>query len=215
MAGFRILTVCTGNLHRSAFAAELLRAWTRWYLPEEAAREVDVASAGTHAAVGRPMDPVVRRMLAALIDAGEGHRARQLQDAHIAEADLVLTASRRHRDDVLARVPSAMRRTFTIREAGRIAAQVECAPPRDVTALTAAVDALADRRHQSAADLTADDIADPQGRGVEGFARMAVEELPALVALGGTLFNIPRPDADAYLAAATDPVTLGLVENER
>ncbi len=41
---------------------------------------------------------------------GTAHRARQLTDELIADADLVLAASHRHRDDLLKRVPSAMRR---------------------------------------------------------------------------------------------------------
>lgn len=204
MTGFRILTVCTGNVHRSALAAELLRTWAGWYRP---AADVTVTSAGTHAAVGAGMDAEVVTMIAALGGDGHDHRARQLADADIEAADLVLTAARSHRDDVLARVPSALRRTFTIREAGRIALLPGATPgePRD---LAASVDLLAEWRHRVASSRKDDDIADPQGRGVQGFERMAKEELPPLARLGGVLFGMPRPDLDAYLAAAADPAAL-------
>ena len=211
MAEFRVLTVCTGNVHRSAFAAEMLRTWADWYLPAAVARDVTVTSAGTRAAAGGPMDPRLLAMLARLGSDGSAHQARQIRDSTINAADLVLTATRSHRDAVLSRVPSAMRRTFTIREAGRIADVIAPVTRHDIHMLRSLVAALADRRHevfQLAGED--DDIADPEGQGEQAFARMVRAELPALVSFAVPVFGMPMADAEAYLAAINDPEVLGI-----
>jgi protein-tyrosine-phosphatase len=97
MADFRILAVCTGNVHRSAFAAVMLREWSGWYLTSDVSARISVSSAGTRAASGAPMDAGVLAIVAALGGDGHDHRAAQLSDASIESSDLVLTATRRHR----------------------------------------------------------------------------------------------------------------------
>ena len=207
MTRFRILTVCTGNVHRSPLAAAMLDRWASWYLPASVAAEVSVSSAGTRAAVGVPMGTYPRAIAEALGGTGEGHRATQLTDEDIAQADLVLAASRTQRDIVLARVPSALRRTFTFREAGRTAELVEPVPAADVGDLRRTVALLTDRR-RGATDPDDDDVIDPHGLGVDGYARMAAEQVPALAALAVTLFGMPRGDLEAYREAASDPALL-------
>src|SRR6478609_5948740 len=122
VTGFSILTVCTGNIHRSPLAAALLGTWAGWYLPPSLAPHVGVRSAGFAAPVGAPMGSHVQTVARALGADGSAHTASQITDGLIAGSNLVLVASRRQRDEVLARVPSALRMTFTMREAGRIAA---------------------------------------------------------------------------------------------
>ena len=146
MAEFRILVVCTGNVHRSAFAAAMLREWSGWYLSPQVSPHVEVASAGTRAPARAPMDPAVLAIVAALGGDGQGHRAVQLSDDDITSADLVLVATRKHRDAVLSRVPLALRRTFTIREAGRIAELLESVRPSRIEELRTVVATLAARR---------------------------------------------------------------------
>ena len=202
MSEFRVLVVCTGNVHRSAFAAALLREWGQWYLPEPLASQFVVRSAGTQAAVGASMDLPVRTVVAELIGTEAKHRATQLEDGVAASSDFILVASRRHRDAVLERVPSALRRTFTIREAGRIAGILEPGgPPRDIEGLRSVVGAMADRRAE-VLDSSSDDIADPEGGGEDAFVRMAAEELPPLVSLARVMLGMPRGDGLAYLDAA-------------
>ena len=210
MADFRILVVCTGNVHRSAFAAAMLTRWAQWYLPEDVASHVVVRSAGTRAATGAAMDAAVLAIVAALGGDGAGHRAAQISDDEIASADLVLVAARRHRDVVLARVPAALRRTFTIREAGRIADLLEPAHRPRLDQLRSAVTALGDRRVEVIGDPRDDDIADPEGNGDQAFRRMVAEELPPLVALARALVGMPAGDAAAYLDATADPGAHGI-----
>ena len=210
MSAFRILAVCTGNVHRSAFAATMLREWSGWYLSGQTAPHVEVASAGTRAVAGAPMDSALLAMVAALGADGQGHHAAQLSDEDIASADLVLVATRGHRDAVLSRVPSALHRTFTIREAGRIAQLLEPVRHPRTDELRTVVAALADRRVEVADGSAEDDIADPEGGGEDAFRRMAREELPPLVALARILFGMPEGDVAAYAEAAADPLAYGI-----
>lgn len=116
---FRVLFVCTANICRSPMAEGLVReAVRRSSRPD--ADEVVGESAGVAAREGAPMEP---RAVTALRDAGGdpgGFRARALRPAMVLDADLVLTASRDHRAEVLAQEPSAMGRTFTMLEFARL-----------------------------------------------------------------------------------------------
>lgn len=205
---FTILTVCTGNIHRSPLAAVLLQTWAQWYLPAPASAEVRVRSAGFAAPVGAPMGRRVQLIARALGADGSTHAATRLTDELLVDADLVLTASRRQRDEVLSRVPAALRRTFTIREAGRIAGALDDARrPGSVRDMADVVGLLADRRGV-VADPDVDDILDPQGLDDAAYRQMAQEEIAALATLAHVLLGMPRGDVDAYLAAAEDPAAL-------
>ena len=84
-----VLVVCTGNVCRSPYVHRLLVA--------ELGAGVRVASAGTGALEGYPMD---RRAAERLRRAGgdpEGFVARQVDEEILDGADLVLTATRAHR----------------------------------------------------------------------------------------------------------------------
>ncbi len=203
---FTVLTVCTGNIHRSALADALLRQWAAWYLPAEVAAQVHVHSAGFAAPVGAPMGEDARHIAAQLGGDGSGHTATQITDALIRDADLVVTASCRQRDEALSRVPAALRRTFTMREAGRAAASLPARPrPQTVADLRHTVHLLAD--HRSAAPGE-DDVIDPQGHGRDAYLQMIGEEVPALAHLGRALFGMSEPDVLAYAQAAATPETL-------
>jgi len=88
----------------------------------------------------------------------------RVTDGLIAGSNLVLVASRRQRDEVLARVPSTLRMTFTMREAGRIAAGLPDGDRPEVARdLVDTVARMADHRGDHV-DAAADDVIDPQGR---------------------------------------------------
>ena len=205
--GFALVTLCTGNVHRSALAAALLRQWAGWYLDRDLAEAVSVDSAGFAAPAGAPMGDHVLAILRALGADGSTHRAAQVEDSLLAGADLVLVASRRQLEKVLNRTPSALRKTFTIREAGRIAEGLEAAAPASPQDLRRVVQRLADLR-AGAARATDDDIIDPQGLGEAAYLQMVQEEVGALARLASPLFGMPRADMEAYLAAADDPSAL-------
>jgi protein-tyrosine phosphatase len=207
-ADFSILTVCTGNIHRSPLAAVLLDTWSGWYLPAPVAEHVHVRSAGFAPPAGAPMGAEVLAVARTLGADGSRHVASRITDELIAASDLVLVASRRQRDEVLARVPSALRVTFTMREAGRIAAGLETPSRRGTVAdLVNTVAVMADHRGDHA-DATGEDVTDPQGRELAAYAQMTREEVVPLANLAAVLFGMPDADVRAYAAAVEDAATL-------
>ena len=166
---FSILLVCTGNICRSALAERLGRAVLDEAL-DRAAADIRVTSAGTRAVVGSAMHPHSALVLAGYGAEPGDFRARQLTEAHPAEADLILTMTRAHRSDVLAVAPRALVRTFTLREAAALLAVVgddaEFAGEAFVDRARGLVAALAAARsrRQGSAD---DDVRDPIGHPVE------------------------------------------------
>ena len=178
-----VLVVCTGNISRSPMTELLLQAST------DPRAELAVSSAGVHALVGQPMD---RGAAAALGEQGfdpTRHRARQFEPAMATEADLILTAERYHLELVLQQVPTAMRRTFMIKEFARIAPYLRPGTPRQVIAQAAVVRGLAPRPKNP----TADDVADPHGQPLSVNRATAAELSKAVQAIVGALGIAKRP----------------------
>src|SRR5688572_31723856 len=92
----RILTVCTGNICRSPYAALLLREGLQWARPGA----FEVTSAGTHALVGRPMDEGSAALLAAKGLTDDDFRARLLTHQLVRDQALVLVMASEHKDVV-------------------------------------------------------------------------------------------------------------------
>jgi protein-tyrosine phosphatase len=183
---FRILTVCTGNVCRSPMAERLLRAGLRNRCGGQA-DDVEVSSAGTGALVGEAMTAQTRALVDRLGAESGAHTARALAEDLVERADLVLALTRRHRSAVVTLHPRATRRTFTLREAARLAALVEPgelpdAPPAE--RLRALVPLLGAKRGLVAVDDPAvDDVADPFRRSDEVYEQMAAELAPAVTVL--------------------------------
>ncbi|GAA3635311.1 low molecular weight phosphatase family protein [Microbacterium awajiense] len=198
---FRIVTVCTGNIHRSALAAALLRRWADWYLPDAVARHVEVGSVGTSAPVGEPAGVEITAIAASLGADVSDHLARKLDDHAVLGTDLVLTATRRHREAVIAAAPSTLRTTFTIREIGRVAEHVDAPSITGIEDLRRRVATLSDAREVAEPRPDLDDVVDPDGREPEVYVQMVQQQVAPLVHLAHALFGMPRPDVRAYLEA--------------
>lgn len=121
----RVLVVCTANICRSPATAELLR--------REFANPslVDVSSAGVAALPGAAACGVSTDLVRALPVAGaqppDGappHSARLVTAQFLLDADLVLALDRTHRAALAQLAPATRGRTFTLRQAARLAAQV-------------------------------------------------------------------------------------------
>lgn len=128
-----ILVICTGNICRSPLVERVLRMslGERW-----GSGAPDVRSAGTHGLEGSPMDERSARILADLGGSSEGFVARRLTPAMVAEADLVLGATREHRGQAVRMHPRALRRAFTVRELADIVSRLpEGELPRAATAI--------------------------------------------------------------------------------
>lgn len=152
----RILVVCTANVCRSPVIEAMLG--------QRLGPGFTVTSAGVRAPAGRPIDPDSAEQLRRRGFEVPQHAARQLTRELVAESDLVLTATRAHRADVLDLEPRALRRTFTALE---LAGLVEGAEADGLAALVA--DAAA-RRSQGPADV---DLVDPIGRSEQVHAEVA------------------------------------------
>lgn len=179
---FTVLVVCTGNISRSPMAELLIR---------DAAgknRDLTVSSAGVHALVGQPMDAGAAAAMRELGLNPADHRARQFEPAMAATADLILTAERYHQEVVLEQVPSALRRTFTIREFVRLAEHLRPGSPEQVVAHASVVRGLAPRPK----DPHGDDIADPHGQPVEMSRATAAELRRAVDVILGALGPAPK-----------------------
>src|SRR5690606_35172732 len=124
----RILVVCTANVCRSPVMEAMLAHRL------DPAR-FEVSGAGVLAPVGRPIDADSAEQLRSRGVPVPERTARQLTRYIVAEADLVLTATRSHRAEVLDLDPRALRRTFTIVEFADLAAKVEAT---DLAGLVAA-----------------------------------------------------------------------------
>jgi protein-tyrosine phosphatase len=177
-AATRVLTVCTGNHARSPFMEYLLGS----VLASTGAFEV--RSAGTQALVGECMADDSRRLLEERGIDSSAFRARAITSAMIAEAHLVVTASREHVDDVVEMQPNALSRSFTLLELATIA---RAAPAATRFGTSFVTHAARNRPTYRPSELEASDIADPFGRGGAAFDAMAAVAVPAIRAVAAHL----------------------------
>ncbi|HVE98710.1 MAG TPA: protein tyrosine phosphatase [Mycobacteriales bacterium] len=181
--GFDLLTVCTGNICRSPMAERMAAAELARGLPPEQGARFRVHSAGTHGLDGWEVNPPAGARLAALGIGYDDFRARRLAESMVAEADLVLAATREHRSAAITLVPRAAARTFTLREFDRLVRLVDVAdlPTGDpVERARALVAAAARQRGMVWVPPEEDDIADPYGRADAHFDACAREIADAL-----------------------------------
>ncbi|MGN6129389.1 MAG: hypothetical protein ACTHOK_03520 [Nocardioidaceae bacterium] len=166
----RVLFVCTANICRSAYA-DLL---SRHLLGGGAG--VEVASAGTRAVEGEPVDEEMAALLRARGIDPTTHRSRRLSLRTVGEHDLVVTAEVAHRSFILDDRPAVFRRLFTLGQLDRTLDGL----PDDLP------DDLRGRELIAAAGQAAvpadpdDDVHDPYRRGPEA-ARTAAAHIEALV----------------------------------
>lgn len=179
----RVLVVCTGNVCRSPYIERRLAQML-------AGTGVEVSSAGTRALVGAPIEPGSVEALGAVEAHAAGFAARQVTTALLQDADLVVTATQRHRHEVVSLLPRALRRTFSLGEladllrdadVGVEMAALEVHPPAGSglsdASWAARLAALAWSRRGRSTIRQPDesDIPDPYGRGSAAYALMSHE----------------------------------------
>ncbi|NGO67426.1 protein-tyrosine-phosphatase [Streptomyces boncukensis] len=180
---FRILHVSTGNVCRSPITERLTRHALAARLGGVRIGGLVVESAGTWGHEGAPMEENAVAVLREHGADSDGFRGRELLDEHVIRADLVLTATRDHRAQVISMGHSAGLRTFTLKEFTRLVRAIDPAtlpPPRtaeDVVerarALVQAAAAL--RGWLLAPSQEADEIYDPYGAPIPYFRSVGDE----------------------------------------
>ena len=105
-----VMTVCIGNICRSPMAEGLLAAG----LPH-----LRVMSAGTGALVGKPADPMARRLMDARGIDISGHLAQQVSQMLCRQADLILVMDTEQRRFLEATYPFVRGKVFRIAEAAK------------------------------------------------------------------------------------------------
>lgn len=194
-----VLIVCQANLCRSPMAEYLARELLVQRLGGDGAG-VPISSAGTHAAPGYPMHPHAARLTAERGTDPESFRSRPLHAEQLRVAGLILTATRAQRAACVALAPSALRRTFTLRQFARLAsAAVDQGwpapdgqrPPAQRLATAVAAASRARAGLQPPAQPNEEDLTDPVGQPIEEFRRCvrdierALQPTIGLIAVSG------------------------------
>lgn len=174
---FGVLTVCTGNIARSPLTQQLLLSKL-----QGAPGQFSVASAGTAAVVGSPMTRQAAALSLRLGSGSTDHVARAVTSEIIDSVDLVLTATRAHRSDIVALLPRASRYTFTVRQFARLLDSL------DASILALADESIAERARRLVAEAAAqrgflpplaqasdDDVEDPFRLSDEVYDRVGVQ----------------------------------------
>ncbi|MFE5852237.1 MULTISPECIES: arsenate reductase/protein-tyrosine-phosphatase family protein [unclassified Streptomyces] len=203
---FRILHVSTGNVCRSPITERLTRhalsdrLGDRVHIPATGAPigGLIVESAGTWGHEGAPMEANAEVVLADFGADSTGFTGRELLDEHVIRADLVLTATRDHRAQVISMGHSAGLRTFTLKEFTRLVRAIDpttLPDPKDegvverARALVRAAAAL--RGWLLAPTPDADEVYDPYGAPITFFRSIGDEINQALDPVLTALTGIP------------------------
>ena len=151
-----LLVLCTGNAARSVMAGVMLEA---------GGTALRVVTAGTHVVENQPMSRRTRDALATLGLDAASHRSRQLSQADLDGADLVVAMAAEHVRYIRRRHPEAAGRTATV----RFLADRLPPGPGPLGARVRSMDlAAADPAEQG-------DVADPSGGDEDVYAACAAE----------------------------------------
>ncbi|MFX4291748.1 protein-tyrosine-phosphatase [Streptomyces bohaiensis] len=194
---FRILHVSTGNVCRSPITERLTRLAVVERLGSDAGLVVE--SAGTWGHVGAPMEAHAAQVLDEFGADTAGFTGRELLDEHVIRADLVLTATRDHRAQVISMGHSAGLRTFTLKEFTRLVRVIDMGKLPDARepgglvirarALSRAAAAL--RGWLAAPTAEADEVQDPYGAPIPYFRSVGEEIRSALDPVVTAITGVP------------------------
>jgi low molecular weight protein-tyrosine phosphatase len=186
-----ILVVCTGNICRSPYMQFMLAA----AFDREGIDDFEITSAGTHAVPRSGVAPHMAALLRAEGADVDDFSTRQLTPAMVARADIVLTAERSHRKEVVMLDPRALRRTFTLLQFGRLlptatAAGRHRAEDSARTRLQTLIERCAAARGTAGPGGAGDDVTDPWGLAPDAYRHSADQMRPALTMVANAL--VPR-----------------------
>lgn len=167
-----VLFVCTGNICRSALGERLLARKL-----SSLNTALSLSSAGTHALLGGAVPQEIIDFAASKNTNFAGHNPQDLTAAKIDSADLILTAERSHRSEVVSLSPRASAKTFTIKQFARLcdefdsyvqSGEISLAEPISPADL---ISEIADFRSIASPidEAASDDVADPYRRSQEAY----------------------------------------------
>jgi protein-tyrosine phosphatase len=196
---FRILYVSTGNVCRSPITERLTRLGLSERLGGQQRPGLVVESAGTWGHEGAPMEAHAAQVLAEYGADPGGFLGRELLDDHVIHADLVLTATRDHRAQVISMGHSAGLRTFTLKEFTRLVRAIDAATLPAATSPEALIEraralaraAAALRGWLTAPSVEADEVPDPYGSPIPYFRSIGEEIRTALDPVITALTGVP------------------------
>ncbi len=110
----KIIFVCTGNTCRSSMAEALAKNILEEL--DSGELEIEITSAGTTALPGAPAADNAVKVLSSMGIDLEGHSASLLTPQDVEGADLVLTMTGVHREQVRSMVPQCRDKVFTLAE---------------------------------------------------------------------------------------------------
>jgi protein-tyrosine phosphatase len=142
-------------------------------------KQFEVASAGVQGWDREPMDTMAAMELMRLGHTPGKFRSHAIDSYLVDSADLILTATKSHRSEVLAMNPKALRRTFTLVEFAALCEKVDGASPVEMVAEAAR------QRSLAPADV---DIGDPYRRSPE-VHRQTADQIDAAVRRVSTRLN--------------------------
>lgn len=108
-----IMFICTGNICRSAMAHYLLKK----RLKDLKIENVNVYSCGVHAYNGEESTWEAKYIMKKYYDVNlENHKATNIRNSNIKGMDLILCATKYHKEDVLELYPELKGKVFTMKE---------------------------------------------------------------------------------------------------
>jgi len=114
-----LLVICVGNICRSPMAEAMFRQRVQ-------APGVQISSAGIHAMLCAPMDPLAREVLKTHQVPAHRHEARQVDRQMLREAELILLMEQAQIQSILKLAPEARGKVFLI---GKWQHELEIADP--------------------------------------------------------------------------------------
>lgn len=183
-----IAFVCTGNICRSAFAHHALELELQQRLDSQ---PFGVTSAGLRALIGSPMESQMAAEFQRLYSTAPIHRAQQIDDTFVANADLLLVMTRDHRREVLYWYPQSAQKCFLLSEFLSILASTRLSSSQlGFTQLISYA-----HSHRAIAHNSFSDIDDPFRRSPETHQTVANQLALAVRKLGKLFISDPKQSA--------------------
>ena len=154
-----------------------------------------MVSAGTRAVVGSGVSPSMAALLDAMVVPTDSHEATQLTPRLVRDASAIVVMTRAHRSEVVGMEPSAVRRTFTLRELARLSRTVPFGADAGTDATMA--ERLASLVHRAGGARRPpeqpedDEIADPYGGKPAAYERAVTEINAAVRVIASVLHGKP------------------------